>query len=383
MSESASSSPILQPWQKKVLATALSVLGLVFLLGVAVFAIQLLGQGIRTFSHVLWPLAVAGILALMLRPAARWLEKTLGLSPVFAVVTLYGAAAIIFTAAAAALAPVVLQQIGDGVRALPELVSRALQALQERYPETYARGQELINLEQFEEKAAALLESSRDWLGTAAHLTLSAGETVWMIFSFLTGLAIIPIYLFFFLQSDREPSRDLEKHLDFLPDHVREDLLFLVREFIAIIVSFFRGQVLIGLIMAVLLAIGFSVLGLKFSLIIGLTLGILNIIPYLGTILGFVITIPLALLQPDGGPILALGVAGVFIAVQSLESWFLTPRIMGQRTGLHPVVIMIAIFFWGTALGGLLGMILAIPLTAFFVIFWRLLRQKYLPLLSS
>jgi predicted PurR-regulated permease PerM len=63
--------------------------------------------------------------------------------------------------------------------------------------------------------------------------------------------------------------------------------------------------------------------------------------------------------------------------VQIVESWILTPKIMGDRTGLHPVAIIVAIFFWGTAFHGVLGMLLAIPLTAFFVTAWRLAKRKY------
>ncbi len=68
----------------------------------------------------------------------------------------------------------------------------------------------------------------------------------------------------------------------------------------------------------------------------------------------------------------------VFSIVQMIEGYILTPRIMGDRTGLHPLTIIIAIFFWGSALGGILGMILAIPLTAFLVVLWRLAREKYI-----
>ncbi len=67
----------------------------------------------------------------------------------------------------------------------------------------------------------------------------------------------------------------------------------------------------------------------------------------------------------------------VFAAVQLVEGYLLTPKIMGDRTGLHPMVIIVAVFFWGTALNGIMGMILAIPLTAFLVVFWRLAREKY------
>jgi predicted PurR-regulated permease PerM len=130
--------------------------------------------------------------------------------------------------------------------------------------------------------------------------------------------------------------------------------------------------------MGVLLATGFTVGGLKFGLAIGLLTGLLNIVPYLGSILGMSVALPLAFLQPDGGGLTLVGICiGVFLAVQAIEGWFLTPRIMGKQTGLHPVAIIVAVFFWGKALGGILGMMLAVPLTAFFVTAWRLVRRNY------
>jgi predicted PurR-regulated permease PerM len=205
----------------------------------------------------------------------------------------------------------------------------------------------------------------------------AAGAGVAALFTFVTGLAIVPIYLFFFLLSRGEPAEKLGEHLPFLSPGVREDVVFLVHEFADIVVSFFRGQLLIGLIMGALLAAGFSLIGLRFGLIIGLLLGALNIVPYLGTIVGLVVVLPLAFFQPDGGWTLVGLVLAVKIVVQAVESWLLTPRIMGARTGLHPAVIIVAIFFWGTALGGVLGMVLAVPLTAFFVTAWRLVKRKY------
>jgi predicted PurR-regulated permease PerM len=71
-------------------------------------------------------------------------------------------------------------------------------------------------------------------------------------------------------------------------------------------------------------------------------------------------------------------VVGIFIVVQLIEGYYLTPKVMGERTGLHPLAIVVALFFWGTAFDGIAGMILAIPLTAFLVVFWRLARAKYI-----
>jgi predicted PurR-regulated permease PerM len=134
----------------------------------------------------------------------------------------------------------------------------------------------------------------------------------------------------------------------------------------------------VALLQGLLFAIGFSAVGLRYGFVLGLVLGFLNIIPYLGSIVGLSVALPLALFQNDGGWVLVAWVLGVFAVVQMIEGYLLTPKIMGDRTGLHPVAIIVAIFFWGSALGGILGMILAIPLTAFLVVAWRLAKDKYI-----
>ena len=155
-------------------------------------------------------------------------------------------------------------------------------------------------------------------------------------------------------------------------------MAYLGKEFVSILVAFFRGQLLIALMQGILYAIGFSIVGLRYGLVLGLLLGFLNIIPYLGSIVGLGTTIPIAYFQEGGGLGTVIAVVVVFTVVQLIESYVLTPRVMGDRTGLHPLAIIIAIFFWGSALGGISGMILAIPLTAFLVVFWRLAREKYI-----
>jgi len=179
--------------------------------------------------------------------------------------------------------------------------------------------------------------------------------------------------------SDTSRIGDLEKYIPFLKAETRKDLLYLFEEFLNIVVAFFRGQLIIAFLQGLLFAIGFTVVGLKYGFVIGLTLGFLNIVPYLGNIVGLGTALPLAFFQGGDGLIRVVAVLVVFAAVQMIEGYLLTPKIMGDRTGLHPVVIIMAIFFWGSALNGIMGMILAIPLTAFLVVFWRLAREKYMP----
>jgi predicted PurR-regulated permease PerM len=189
---------------------------------------------------------------------------------------------------------------------------------------------------------------------------------------------MVPVYFAFFLLAAPPQRSSLEAAMPFLKAETRANVAFLVTEFVNILVAFFRGQLIIAFLQGLLYALGFTIVGLRYGFVLGLMLGFLNVIPYLGAILGLAITLPLAFFQAGGGFGTLVAVIVVLVLVSTIEGYFLTPKIMGDRTGLHPMVIIVAIFFWGSALGGVAGMILAIPLTAFLVVFWRLARENYI-----
>jgi predicted PurR-regulated permease PerM len=372
------SAPFLGPAQRKLVGFAISLAA--FLAIFVLFALILVGlsRALGFFSGLLWPLATATILALILRPVADFLERWLEVRRLWAVMMLFAAFVLSVAGALVAIIPVLVSQALDFAHTLPELWEQVSTFVRDNYPGWISYTKEQLQNPAVKQFVDGVVAEGRDLLATLLPGLKVAGAGVMNAVGFLAGLAIIPVYLFFFLLSRADMFSRLGSHLSFLQDDVRDDVVFLVREFVAIVVAFFRGQLVIGLIMGVLFAIGLSIGGLKFGLVIGLTMGILNIIPYFGSIIGMSVALPLAFFQPDGGLWLVGVVIGVFVAVQAIESWVLTPRIMGHSTGLHPVTIIIAIFFWGTALGGLLGMILAIPLTAFLVTAWRLVLKKYL-----
>ena len=133
---------------------------------------------------------------------------------------------------------------------------------------------------------------------------------------------------------------------------------------------------IIAFLQGLLFAVGFSLIGLRYGFIIGMALGMLNIVPYLGSMVGLAVALPIAFFQADGGLSTCVLLLVVFAVVQQIEGWFLTPRIMGRRTGLHFMAIVVAILFWGTVFDSVLGLILAIPLTAFLESFWHLARKR-------
>ena len=369
---------LLSESQRRLVGIALSLAAAALIAALVCGSVFVLSRLLALFSGVLWPIAAAGILALILRPCVSLIERRLRLPRIAAVTLLFAAFLGGVTLLLILAIPPLVSQILDFVAYLPSLWHSATVYVDQHYPawiETFRRHAENPALQRMSESIAV---EAKMLLAQAVPSLKAAGGGVIVAASFITRLAIIPIYLFFFLLSRAESPSRIEGQLSFVGPQLRQDLVFLGGEFVAIVVSFFRGQLLIGLIMGALLALGFSIIGLKFGLFLGLTLGILNIVPYLGTIIGLIVAVPLALFQPGGGWQLVGLVLFVKVVVQAIEGWFLTPKIMGARTGLHPVVIIFALFFWGVALDGLLGMVLAIPLTAFVVTAWRLVKRKYL-----
>ena len=374
---SSDSSPFLTPLQRKLVGAAL---GLAALVGIGWLVFILLAgvaRFIGYFSGVIWPLSVAVILALILRPVVAVFERRLRIGRPIAVVLLYGVFALLLAGLLFGFGPALIAQLLDFIAYLPVLWHNTLTWGDKHFPEWIAIARHYLDHPAVKAALDGLAKQAQDLLSQVAPSLLQASRGLFGVFGFFASLAVIPVYLFFFLLSDEALAKSLPEHLPFLNKEHRDDVVFLVNEFLGILVAFFRGQLLIGFIMGVLFAIGFSIAGLKFGLALGLMTGLLNIVPYLGSILGLSIALPLALFQPDGGlPLVGICLT-VFAAVQILDGWVLTPRIMGRQTGLHPVAIIVAVFFWGQALGGVLGMMLAVPLTAFFVTAWRLVRHKY------
>lgn len=374
--ESAKQERLLAPWQRRVVAAAIAYMAVLLILGLSFFIFTLFVDFLSHFASVIWPLAIAGIMALILRPIVFLIEEKLKVPRMRAIVYIFSVAMLLIAAFLAFAVPTITIQLIKFGSALPDILTNARDALVERMQNTsLSKNFDNETIREYVETAATGL---RDLTIAAAPAIGNASKWVLGLFGSAAAAAIIPVYLFFFLMARRDPMRDIEEHLSFVNGGIREDILFLMREFVLIMVAFFRGQFLVGFFTGILLAIGFTLCGLQFGIVLGMMLGLLNVVPYLGTLLGLGTVLPIAYFQDGGGLVLMALCLVVFIISQMIESYVITPRIMGKETGLHPLAIIIAVFFWGVALQGLLGMVLGIPLTAFIIIAWRLLRQKYL-----
>jgi len=181
---------------------------------------------------------------------------------------------------------------------------------------------------------------------------------------FLFSLIMVPIYLFFLLKESPAIERRWREYLPLRDSRLKTEVASVLEQINKYVIAYFRGQLLVCLIDGTLIGTALYIYpGLNFAPLIGLLVVILTMIPYIGIILSWVPAVLIAVAQ-WGDWQHPLIVTLVFIVVQNLEALFIAPRIVGNSVGLHPMTVIVSIFIWGLLIGGLLGPILAVPLTA-------------------
>lgn len=182
-------------------------------------------------------------------------------------------------------------------------------------------------------------------------------------FGVIAGIALIPVYTFYFLLEKRGIERQWTDYLPVANSRFKDELVFVISNINDCLIVFFRGQVLVALCDGVLYGLGFLIIGLPYALLIGVMGTFLTMIPFLGAITTCGTALVIALVQYGDWlhPALVLGVFGF---VQAMEALVFQPKIIGDRVGLHPMTIIVALMVGTNLLGGVLGGILAIPLTA-------------------
>ena len=197
----------------------------------------------------------------------------------------------------------------------------------------------------------------------------------------LTGIVswlVATIFFVYFLTRPEKRGADCVKEMPFLKDDTKAFVAEQVDAFLDIVVSFFQRQVVICLIEGVYYGLGFLLVGLPYGFVIGFALGVMNLVPLFGTGTCLPIALPLAYFPQGGSLTRLLLVLGVWLAGQVLDGYFITPRIQGDKTGLGYAGVIFSFFFWSIVLGPVLGLLLAIPLSAFCVVLWRAVKARYI-----
>jgi predicted PurR-regulated permease PerM len=183
------------------------------------------------------------------------------------------------------------------------------------------------------------------------------------ITGFLFSLIMVPIYLFFLLKESPAIESRWREYLPLRDSRLKNEVAAVLEQINKYVIAYFRGQLLVCLIDGTLIGTALYFTGLNFAPLIGLLVVVLTMIPYIGIILCWVPAVVIAAGQ-WGDWYHPIMVTLVFVLVQNLEAIFVAPKIVGNSVGLHPMTVIVSIFVWGLLIGGLLGPILAVPLTA-------------------
>jgi predicted PurR-regulated permease PerM len=409
------------PWQRKTMWAALTALFVVFLIAVSTSLIWVLAKAIAFLQPILIPMAIAAILAYLLDPVVTRMCRG-GMGRTKAVVLLFLLVFLFLVALGTWLIPVISMQSANFAKDLPGYTQKARDEVVDvifRYNRAFGggtghgkSGSSTANLLNYllgtgphptpshapapapdVEKGNTSTES----IGPAPAKLTSADreriqdfvkkqipnlerqlpawtEKVWTILKtsiggvlgvtgFLLSLILVPIYLFFFLKERPRIEQRWKEYIPLRASPLKDEVAEVLSQINSYIIAYFRGQLLVCLVDGVLIGIALALIGLNFAPLIGLLVIVLTMIPYIGIILCWVPAVLIAAFQ-FGDAWHPFWVTIIFIVIQNLEGMFYAPRIVGKSVGLHPMTVIVSIFVWGLLIGGLLGPIMAVPLTA-------------------
>ncbi len=354
---------------------------------------------LRYLADVLVPFVVALLIAYLLNPLVNLVEKwTKGRAS--AVLLTVGGGLLLLVVGVFIVVPLIGHQISDFQELIGELrttgespagVEGDGQTLAQRYDAILASQKHplvrggLERLREYLSSDAFRIEDALTWVGT--KIAPGVWGVVTGALQLLLGLSVLIVVLLYvvFLLNDFRHVQNTWKEI--LPPAYRESLVQFLGEFEQAMGRYFRGQFVIASLCGILFAVGFSLIGLRMGIILGLFVGLLNMVPYLQT-LGLVPAVLLAVLHAVESrssvmwSLLLVGV--VFAVVQVVQDAILTPRIMGKATGLRPAVILLGVFVWGKLLG-FLGVVMAIPLTCLGLAYYKriVLNMKNAPVMVA
>ncbi len=324
----------------------------------AVFFVVLWGLG-----NVILPFLVGGAVAYFLDPLADRLER-MGLSRVAATAVISVIALLIFVVLALLIVPLLVRQLGELVNAAPTILNKLQTFLTTQFP-SLLDDQSVVR-----DTLAGIGKTIQSKGGELATSLLSSALTV---INFVVFIVVVPVVAFYLLL---DWDNMIAKVDDLLPLDHRDTIRQLGREIDRVLAGFVRGQVSVCLILGTFYSVALMLAGLDFGLIVGAIAGLVTFIPYVGALIGGALAIGLALFQFWGEWWHIAIVAGIFALGQFLEGNIITPKLVGQSVGLHPVWLLFALSAFGT-LFGFVGMLIAVPIAAALGVLTRFAVSQY------
>lgn len=371
------------PFQKKIYWAGITSLAGVVIVSVILLCGWCVVSACGYLKPVLTPIAIASVMAYLLSPlvtALCRLKFPRTWAVIFVFLLFIGGIVLIGLTVAPALehqTSIFASKIpgySDSIASLAKDSAKELQRLASIRSSTPANASPLQDLtpENIKLYGMELANNGLVWIqaklpviaaSSASFLQRSIGG-VFGILGFLLSLVLVPVFLFFFLLESPRISSNWSRYLPMRASPLKEEIVSFFNEINDYLIHFFRGQLLVSMIDGAVVGMAlFLFLHLDFSFLIGLMVGVLCLIPYLGMVLCIIPAILIALAQ-YGDLAHPLWVLLIFAIAHNLDGIFISPKIIGNSVGLHPMTIIVSVFAWTILLGGLLGALLAVPLTA-------------------
>ena len=413
------------PFQQRTLWNAATGVSIMILGALMVGLVWLIGKVFGVLQPVLIPLIVAGIVAYVLDPVVRLLQKR-GLSRLWSVVTVFAAILAFIALLVIALIPAVNQGRGllkktfskptteqqaivesktideeantdqEQNKRLAGTLAAELVKMRQRHqdnpigwmltevddqgnPVTEISGEPNAMESLSKSRAGRMLFEYKGVIIKTGREWISAGSTKILGFlGLVLGMIMVPVYLFFFLKDSSSIREHWHDYVPLKNSQFKTELVETLQEINGYLVSFFRGQVLVAAIDGFLVGTALTLFGLPYGFLIGIFMAILGVVPYIGSILCLIPACIIGYLHAQGSspfgmsPAAYVGcVIAIFVVVQQINSLVTAPKIVGDSVGLHPLTVIFSMLFWSLLLGGFVGALLAVPLTAAVKVLFR------------
>lgn len=326
------------------------------------------GWLIYLLAPILTPFAIAALLAYLGDPLADWLEKW-RLGRTGAVVVVFVVLTLLFGTLLLILVPLLEDQIVQLVKRMPAILQWLETTLRSLAARFVGPDVDLFNVDQL---VAMAKDHYQQVGGIAAKIFNSLSRSGMALLAWTMNLVLIPVVAFYLL---RDWDKLLAHLKGLLPRNVEATVVKLVQESDQVLGAFLRGQLSVMLALGIIYSVGLWIVGVDLALLIGMVAGLISFVPYLGTIVGVGAGVVAALFQFQD-VIHLVWVLVVFGIGQMLEGYVLTPKLVGDKIGLHPVAVIFAILAGGQ-LFGFLGVLIALPAAAVIMVLLRHLAARY------
>ncbi len=332
--------------------------------GLALIALALF---VWAFSSAVTPFLAGMAIAYFLDPVADRLQR-LGLSRLAATAIITAGAVAVAAGVVMILAPLLIDQFARIVRAAPELLNatqKQIEAVLGRFaPEATAEGGLVATA--FDQLESQVTEASATIVGSIYSSGLA-------LIDFLLLAVITPVVAFYMLL---DWDRMVDEIDHWLPRHHAGSIRRIAGDVDRVLAGFVRGQFTVCLILGAFYAAALLAVGLNFGVLVGFFAGLISFVPFVGSLLGGLLSVGIAAFQFWGDPVWIAVVAGIFLVGQTVEGNYLTPRLVGGSVGLHPVWLMFALSFFGAAMG-FAGLLIAVPAAAVIGVLARFGLEQY------